>query len=306
LEFFCVPRFALLEEETMFEGLRNKRLTMSAFVFATIIVTQCSARAQPGTAIAPGSFTVLLAVKSANGKWGYQDQGGALVIPAQFDKATEFSEGLAAVALHKKIGYIDTNGKMVIAPHFVHGEPFHEGLALVYTTWGLNILGRTEGWDLFRRAGYLDHTGKTVIGPRLAENANSFSEGVAAFQPGVASPGRAKWGYLDKTGKWAIKPTFEIASDFSEGLAAVQVSVGKEPHKKQPTYKWGYVDHDGNFVIPPQFFSAMPFRHGVAVISQWDMQGHLHPRRCIDKQANLLRVCPARRPEKIPGSTILR
>jgi hypothetical protein len=214
----------------------------------------------------------------------------------------------APVVLHRKVGYVDTTGKMVITPQFVDGEPFHEGLALVYTTWGINILGHTEGWDLFRRAGYIDHSGKIVIGPRLAENANSFSEGVAAFQPGVASPGKAQWGYLDKTGEWAIQPRFEIASDFSEGVAAVKVSIGREADQKEPTYKWGYIDHSGNFVISPQFYGARPFRNGVAAVSLWKTQGHLHPVRCINKQGNSVESCPAqaRRLEEIPGSTVLR
>jgi len=249
---------------------------------------------------------LLTAAKSSDGKWGYKDESGAYRIPPQFDTATKFSEGLAAVALHKKVGYIDPTGKMVISPRFVHGEPFHEGLALVYTTWGMNVFGRTEGWDLFRLAGYIDHTGKFVIETRLTENAESFSEGVAAFQPGVATPGNAKWGYLDKTGKWAIKPQFEIATDFSEGLAAVEVSTGKEPSQKEPTYKWGYIEHSGNFAIPPQFFGAKPFRNGIARVSLWEMQGHLHRRQCIDKQGNSVAPCPAGKPEKIPGSTILR
>jgi WG containing repeat len=249
---------------------------------------------------------LLTTAKSSDGKWGYKDESGSYRIPPQFDTATKFSEGLAAVALHKKVGYIDATGKMVISPQFVHGEPFHEGLALVYTTWGINVFGRTEGWDLFRRAGYIDHTGKFVIETRLTANAENFSEGVAAFQPGVATPGNAKWGYLDKTGKWAIKPQFKIATDFSEGLAAVELSTRKESSQKQPTYKWGYIDHSGNFVIPPQFLDAKPFRNGIARVSRWDMQGHLHLQQCIDKQGNSVAPCPAGKPEKIPGSTILR
>jgi hypothetical protein len=290
----------------MYMVLRTKQPTISAFVLVTLFVSQYLVRAQQEASAAQDSSAALTPVKSENGKWGYQDHSGAFVVPAQFDKVTKFSEGLAAVALHKKVGYIDGNGKIVISPRFVYGESFNEGLALVYTTWGMNIFGRTEGRDLFRRAGYIDYNGKIVIGPRLAENANSFSEGVAAFQPGVVSPGKAKWGYLDKTGKWAIEPTFEIASDFSEDLAAVEVAMEKELGKKEPTYKWGYIGHDGNFVIPPQFYGARPFRHGIAVVSLWSMQGHLHPWRCIDKQANLVASCPARRPEEIPGSTILR
>ena len=290
----------------MFEGLRNKRLTIFAFVVLSLVMIQPSAQVQQKNAATEDYSAALTPIKTANARWGYQDNTGTLVIPAQFDKAMRFSEGLAAVTLHKKVGYIDPNGKMVIAPRFVHGEPFHEGLALVYTTWGMNIFGDSEGWDLFRRAGYIDRMGKIVIGTRLAENANSFSEGVAAFQPGVASPGQAKWGYLDKNGKWAIEPRFENASDFSEGLAAVEVSTGKEPGKKEPMYKWGYIDHSGSLVIPPQFSRAMPFMQGIAVVHLWNMQGHLHPRGCIDKEGKLVDRCPARKPEPIPGSTLLR
>jgi len=285
------------------------KLSPSYGILAGLLALFCGAQVEPEASGPNPPITAserLTPVKSQDGKWGYRDESGTCRISPQFDAAKNFSEGLAPVALHKKFGYVDTTGKIVISPQFVFAEPFREGLALVYTTFGMNILGRTEGWDLFRRAGYIDQTGKIVIGPRLAENASSFSEGVAAFQPGVAAPGNAKWGYLDKTGKWALKPSFEIATDFSEGLAAVEVSTGKEPGQKQPTYKWGYIDHSGNVVIPPQFYSAMPFRHGIAVVHLWNMQGHLHPRGCIDKEGKSVDSCPARRPEKIPGSTILR
>ena len=96
-----------------------------------------------------------------------------------------------------------------IPPKFLFANRFFEGLALVYTTSGTHILG-TEGWTLFRRAGYIDSTGTLVIEPRFAEGAADFSEGLAAFSPGVIYPGNGKWGYLDKSGKGAIKPRFNI------------------------------------------------------------------------------------------------
>ena len=271
-------------------------------VVAILLTVVRTAQAQDSSAPDSSNTKLLTPAKSNEGKWGYKDETGAYRIQPQFDAAMRFSEGLAAVALHKKVGYIDTTGTMVISPQFVDGEPFQGGLALVYTTWGMNIFG-TEGWDLFRRAGYIDHAGTIVIGPMFVENAKSFSEGVAAFQPGVATPGNAKWGYLDKTGKWAIKPSFEIASDFSEGLAAVEVSVGKEPGQKEPIYKWGYIDHSGNFAIRPEFDGAMPFRNGIAVVSvRSDSPQHLRRPKCIDKQGNAISECPpARKSGKIPG-----
>jgi hypothetical protein len=282
--------------------LFNKRgHTCAIVVLAILLAGARTAQAQDTSALDSSNTNLLIPEKSNEGKWGYKDASGVYRIQPQFDAAMRFSEGLAAVALHKKVGYIDTIGTMVISPQFVDGEAFHEGLALVYTTWGVNIFG-TEGWDLFRRAGYIDRAGKIVIQPRLAENARDFSEGVAAFQPGLASPGNAKWGYLDKAGEWAIKPRFEIASDFSEGLAAVKVSVGKETGQEEPTYKWGYIDHSGNFAIAPQFDGAMPFRNGIAVVSVRTQDSPLRRPKCVDKQGNAIRGCPpAPRPGEIPG-----
>jgi WG containing repeat len=40
------------------------------------------------------------------------------VIPAQFNKAKNFSEGLSAVKIDDKWGYINQTGKVVIQPQF--------------------------------------------------------------------------------------------------------------------------------------------------------------------------------------------
>jgi len=235
-----------------------------------------------------------------------QGENATATVPPQFDHVGTFSEGLAVVRLKKKFGYIDTSGRLVIPLQFAGAAPFSEGLALVYTTLGMNLLGKTEGVWLFASAGYIDHSGKFVIKPRLVENARKFSEGLAAFEPGASSWGTGKWGYLNRAGKWGIKPSFEIATDFSEGLAAVEVSVGKEPGHKEPTYKWGYIDHTGKFAIPPQFYGAMPFSNGVATVTDWNKNGHLHPRTCIDKQGNWVQCLRSRKPTNIPDSTSVR
>jgi hypothetical protein len=275
-----------LQEEPMFAVSKPNRLATSAFVLAIAIGIQCSARAQQETAAALASSAVLSAVQSANGKWGYQDTTGAFVIPPQFDSADVFSEGLARVELHRKWGYVDVSGRVVIPLKFVHAEPFTDGLALVYTTWGANIFG-TEGWDFFRRAGYINHDGKFVIGPRNTLNARGFSEGIAPFQPALSTAQSPKWGYLDKSGKWAIKPQFDVAAGFSEGLAAAAQK--KSEHDE---LVFGYIDHAGRFVIPPQFHGAEPFRNGIAVVFVLSQHAYVDRRykehrvsvrRCIDK-----------------------
>ena len=61
-----------------------------------------------------GSFREDLAVVMRNGKYGYIDRKGKLVIPLRYDYAYSFSEGLARVYLHEQCGFIDKSGFQVI------------------------------------------------------------------------------------------------------------------------------------------------------------------------------------------------
>ncbi len=68
------------------------------------------------------------------GRFGYVNQFGNLVIPFRFAKAYPFSEnGLAFVVEEKggKGGYINREGEYVIPPRFDTGTPFKFGLAAV-------------------------------------------------------------------------------------------------------------------------------------------------------------------------------
>lgn len=64
-----------------------------------------------------------------------------------------------------------------------------------------------------------------------------------------------KWGYIDKNGKMVIKPEYDKAERFSEGLAAVAING-----------KWGYIDKLGKFVLEPRFNEAMAFNEGLAFV----------------------------------------
>ncbi|MBN2711024.1 MAG: WG repeat-containing protein [Planctomycetes bacterium] len=66
-----------------------------------------------------------------DGKWGYIDLDGNIVIPPQYDMAMDFFEDLTAVKVGKKWGYIDTKGKMVISPRYDEASPFLLGVAHV-------------------------------------------------------------------------------------------------------------------------------------------------------------------------------
>ena len=65
-----------------------------------------------------GLFHEGLAGVVINGKWGFIDKSGTLVIPARYDLAGDFSEGLAVVRTNGKYGFIDKSGNMVIPARY--------------------------------------------------------------------------------------------------------------------------------------------------------------------------------------------
>lgn len=68
--------------------------------------------------------------------------------------------------------------------------------------------------------------------------------------------GGVKWGYIDKRGKFIIKPFYELALDFQDnGLAIVQIG----------NY-YGIIDSGGNYIVKPKYNSISEFSEGRAIV----------------------------------------
>ena len=93
-----------------------------------------------------GSFSEGMAAVELNGKWGFIGKSDKAVIPFKFNNAGRFSEGMAAVELNGKWGFINNSGRLVIPCRYSWVGDFHNGLALVE-------IG-------FMKQGYIDKTGK--------------------------------------------------------------------------------------------------------------------------------------------------
>jgi hypothetical protein len=143
-------------------------------------------------------------------------------------------------------GFIDKTGKVIIPPQFTDVHEFSDGLALV------------RGRDFF---GYIDQTGRHVIdlNPAFSGAHEMFSEGLAAF-----SNQYGKWGYMDKTGKVAIEPQFEMAYSFSEGMARVK-QYGK----------YTFIDKMGKIIAEPVFDGAEDFSGGLARVQIGTRWGYI-------------------------------
>lgn len=191
-----------------------------------------------------------------NGRWGYIDRTGQVVIPPQFQAANEFSEGFAAVEVNGKWGFIDEEGKLIVEPQFSGAYQLSEGLARV------QVGG--DKYGLYGKWGFIDKAGRFVIEPQydelsaVGDEAQGFHEGLAMIEVNHHK------GFIDRTGKVVIPLQFTYGYHFTEGLASV--ALGE---------KWGYIDHSGNWVIPPQFDFASLFSEGLAPVSVNGVCGYI-------------------------------
>jgi hypothetical protein len=185
----------------------------------------------------------LAVVEDAKGQWGYVDTTGKLAIKSLFSAAFPFSEGLASVRMGSKFGCINKAGDIVIPAKFAGIGVFNEGLAET-------LVEQTVQGMAIRAWGFIKPDGIFPILPRY-DSIGPFGEGVAP----VRVFGK-KWGFIDKEEKIKIEPIYETALQFSEGLAAVQSNFDTQ-------YKWGFINHAGKYVIQPRFAVARTFSEGL-------------------------------------------
>ncbi len=207
--------------------------------------------------------------------FGFINENGQEAIPLKFTQVKSFtSEGLAAVRKDLLWGYIGTDGNWMLNPAYDDADDFHQNMAAVK---------KSGKW------GYIDTHGTWVSNPAYDE-AGYFSQGVAPVKQ------NGLWGYIDLQGNWIVKPTYTEAHslsegfglvkgydtvgfvdhkgrltfyagnwinarDFSDGLAAVEVSSNSKNHY---IGKWGYINKKGDFIIPPRFDWAWDFHGGLA------------------------------------------
>ena len=238
------------------------------------------------------SFSEGLAAAKKDGKWGYIDTMGNVVIPFQYNSVQAFSEGLAWVRLENssgstyQYGAVNTQGNLVIPfTEYELTEPFSNGLSLVCKNDKFGYVDKTgkiaiecqyfraqsfsEGFAVVTNeewiSGYIDTNGTLVI-PYCYNTANSFSSGLAFVDSG----------YINTNGEYAIEHKYYYSSVFSEGLAMVCNREGNSLILK------GYIDRTGNRVIDCTFDYGTIFTEGYAAVKKGEKWG------CINKNGDLI------------------
>ncbi len=170
------------------------------------------------------------------------------------DYKSEYGDGLInlAAARNDRIcaGFVDLDRNWVIEPDYMSVFPFREGLAAVrHMRTGLfgfidrnnmfrieakydgNKLWFSEGLcpvDAGLHTGFIDRDGRVAIDATFY-TAEHFSCGRALAIEIEDGPE----GFIDTSGRWVVKPRFEYAFAFNEGVAMVSD---------------GYIDTEGNYI----------------------------------------------------------
>lgn len=238
-------------------------------------------------------------------RFGYIDAQGKIVIPAKYNGASTFKDGMAYVEEGNEWHYIDVNGTILFTgPSEYRGGGvgtrvsqmtlyyFKDGLAMIQDSLGRSGFIDKKGnvfihpSDAFLRAdffeedlatvvkrtqnhdekwGFINKKGELVV-DAIYDEACSFSEGLAAVRTG--SFDCPSWGFIDKAGKVAIPLQYCYANSFEDGLAFVANGSFLER-------KGGYIDRTGKVVIPFEYNMGRPFEEGRAVVRKDDLYGYI-------------------------------
>ena len=176
---------------------------------------------------APYNYT-LIPFENEEGLFGYMETDGDIVIEPQFEEADAFSNELARVRIDGEYGYINEEGKVVIPAIYEDGTAFRQDMAFVRAKTNHYICIATNGMMRFEIED--------------CASVRPFSEGMASFCSVYG-----KWGYVNTKGEIVYIPTFDVAGDFHEGVAVVQMHG-----------KWGLINEEGEFVVEP-IYKSMGF-----------------------------------------------
>jgi hypothetical protein len=249
---------------------------MKKWIVAIFTVVSCSAMAQRTF------FPVEI-----KGKWGYMNVEGKMILPAVYDYADDFYDGMAVVAVKNLPCVIDEKGTRLIdtglyenISHFSEGlssvvdykkqrfyintkghkeitlpadvyeaRVFSEGIAVVAKQLDQheNKFGRDIS-TLGYRFAYINTKGESVT-EFIYDDADEARKGLARIRQGT------KFGLINLKGEFVLKPQYNNIGNFIEDKAIVDLNG-----------KYGYINTNGELVIKTTFDYGFNFTEGMAAV----------------------------------------
>jgi len=158
-----------------------------------------------------------LALARLDGKYGYINRDGEMVIDNQYLDAGSFSDDVAAVMKDDKWGFIDRTGEWVVSPVYNRVKRFDSGIAVVL---------KDDKWI------YIDKEGNQINNFPQTDKLYDFYEGRAIIRRGE------NVGIINNKGEIIVEPEYQEIKDYKNGYSKV---------KKFD--RWGFIDKAGKVVV---------------------------------------------------------
>ncbi len=213
-----------------------------------------------------------------DGKWGFKNIKDKVIIPAKFDRAFNFSEGLAAVKLNDKWFFIDKTGK-ISDKSFDDANSFKGNFAFVkkdeksflidkdykilkdlkYDYNPLSFQNFSNDYTIIEKLTkpsiLIDKTGKVIIDEsRLYSKIYPVQSGLFRFMKNIH--GENLFGFINQEGKETILPQYEIATNFYEEIASVKTKEG-----------WTIINKNGKTVFPLKDYQFLQILNAKTLIA---------------------------------------
>ena len=227
-----------------------------------------------------------------DGKWGFIDTSGILILEPQFDFVGSFYHGAATISQGALDGLIDRKGRILFPPQYNEIVPFSDSLLQVRKDKLfalMNFSGEiVSSWNLMRfkeprikiqsdpikkdssfkafqvngRWGMRNNRGDTILAAQF-DFVSQVSGNLIRYRVGKS------YGLADSDGRIITSAKYDfIGSSFDEQGRSY---IGK-PFEKivavEVKGKIGYVDTSGREIIPAKFYSAFPFENDRAIVSE--------------------------------------
>lgn len=267
-----------------------------------------------------------------NQYFGLLDSSGRQIVPCRYDDIDRFYNGMAEVSLNGKHGYVNQRGKLVIPLVYVRANPFQRGEALVVTAEGdvgyLNQQGQSV--RPFSQLGRPYFRGRYAKGWTIQPYVSQLRESVGEFYTSVDASGgdyvphdveltqplrktgltlffsgdrqHRRFGFLDSAGHIVVPMVYEDANETQYGwqdwirvkkydrYGFIERQTGREMisiryEDSQPSThniiwvkqrgKWGCIDRWGRTVVPFRFDWASAYVEHRAIVKRGESVGYV-------------------------------
>lgn len=177
------------------------------------------------------------------GKWGFIDKNGNVVVDFRYDEVRSYSNGVAVVFKGGKAGLVDYNGKEILKPTFSYIYDF-------VGKYGYFVIRRELDGRIDESYGFLDNSGKVIVEPIYGYVKFIYSD-IAA----VRNKNGSKY-FLLKIGenKKITDELFDDINEFSEDRGVFRLG-----------NKYGIIDTSGKILTDAEYDEIRGFRGGYSV-----------------------------------------